>query len=141
MADDTYQGILDYLDGVDDDQLLSIREGREQPIWRDIIGSYVTHPMIHLWEQLIAAERVDKIVEIFGDEYQNMLLELDDADNYRGGLFYNQACLLALSGEPHKAVQVLGKALELTPALIDWSKEDSDLDAIRGLPEFKALFE
>ena len=70
-----------------------------------------------------------------------MLLELDDADNYRGGLFYNQACLLALSGEPHKAVQVLGKALELTPALIDWSKEDSDLDAIRDLPEFKALFE
>ena len=57
MVDDSYQGILDYLDGVDDDRLLSIREGREQPIWRDIIGSYVTHPMIHLWEQLIAAEK------------------------------------------------------------------------------------
>lgn len=141
LAEETYREILDYLDGVDDERLLSIREGQEQPIWRDIVGSYITHPMIHLWEQLTAAGKVDKIVEIFGDEYHNMLLELDDSDNYRGGLFYNQACLLALSGELEEAVQVLGKALKKTPALIDWSKKDSDLDALRELPEFKDLYD
>ena len=141
MADKTYQGILDYLEGINEDRLVSTREGREQPIWRDIVGSYITHPMIHLWEQLIDAGRVDKIAEIFGDKYHNMLLELDDSDNYRGGLFYNQACLLALSGELDEAVQVLGKALKMTPALIDWSKEDSDLDALRELSEYQALYE
>ena len=37
MVDDTYQGILDYLDGVDDVRSIIINQRRqEQPIWRDL---------------------------------------------------------------------------------------------------------
>ena len=72
--------------------------------------------MIHLWEQLTLAGKVDTVAEIFGDEYHSMLLELDDSETYLGGVYYNQACLYTLTGKLEKAIQVLGKALKMTPA-------------------------
>jgi len=141
MTEEKYQGVRNYLGRIDNDALQVIREERENPIWREILGMYVTHPMIHLWEQLTEAGKVDTVADIFGDKYHEMLLGLDDSDQFRGGVFYNQACLLALTDKLNEAATVLGKALKLTPALIDWSKEDSDLDALRELPEFKALYD
>ncbi len=140
MAKMKYKGMLDYLNRISDDSLQVVRKDKENPVWREILSLYITHPMIHLWEQLTAGGKVDTVAEIFGDEYHNMLLALDDAETYRGGVFYNQACLLTLTGELDEAVIVLDKALKMTPALIEWSKQDSDLDALRELPDFKALY-
>ena len=140
LAKEKYQGMLAYLHRIEDDVLQQIRKDRENPVWREILSLYITHPMIHLWEQLTAAGKVETVAEIFGDEYHNMLLALDDGESYQGGVFYNQACLLALTGELEEAVKVLEKALKMTPALIEWSQEDSDLEALRELPKYLALY-
>jgi len=66
---------------------------------------------------------------------------LDDSDGWRGVVTYNLACFYALSDQPALAVEKLRRAFELNPWLIDWSKEDSDLDSLRELVDFQALYE
>jgi hypothetical protein len=141
MVDRAYLGILDYLGRIDEKVLRSVRDGEERTIWRSIVDNYVMHPMIHLWGLLVEGGKIDKLAKTFGDHFFELVLILDDSDQFQGSMLYNQACLHTLTGNLDKAVQVLGKALKMTPALIDWSKEDSDLDALRDLPDFKALYE
>jgi hypothetical protein len=66
---------------------------------------------------------------------------LDDSDSWRGTITYNLACFYALDDQPRPALEKLGQALKLNPGLVDWSKEDSDLDSLRELPDFQALYE
>ena len=61
--------------------------------------------------------------------------------NDRGAALYNLACFYATTGQPDKALPLLPQALRLRPDLVEWSKQDSDLDVLRDLPAFKALYE
>ncbi len=58
-----------------------------------------------------------------------------------GVAIYNQACFYTVNGWPEKALPLLPEALRLRPTLIEWSKHDSDLNALRTAPAFKALFQ
>ena len=53
---------------------------------------------------------------------------------------YNLACVYALSGLKDKALPALKEAFALNPGLLEWSKQDSDLNSLRQEPEFLALF-
>jgi hypothetical protein len=53
---------------------------------------------------------------------------------------YNLACFFALIGEKEKALNNLKTAFIARPDLIEWSKNDNDLDALREDSDFKALF-
>ena len=66
---------------------------------------------------------------------------LDDSDRWQGTVTYNLACFYALNGQAGPALERLRQAFRLNPGLIDWSKEDSDLDSLRELPEFQVLYE
>jgi hypothetical protein len=59
----------------------------------------------------------------------------------RGAALYNTACLYATTGQPDKALPLLPEALHLSPDLVAWSKQDSDLDTLRAMPAFQALYE
>jgi non-specific serine/threonine protein kinase/serine/threonine-protein kinase len=67
--------------------------------------------------------------EIFGPDHPSS-----------GWNLYDQACLLALSGDADSALTTLNRALDL-----GWSNarifEDDDLDSLRGDPEFEAILE
>ncbi len=52
---------------------------------------------------------------------------------------YNLACYYALHGEPADAIAELRAAFAGRPDLITWSREDHDLDSLRGDPAFLAL--
>jgi len=54
---------------------------------------------------------------------------------------YNLACHYSLLGAAAEAIRELQESLALNPGLIDWSKQDPDLDAIRGEPEYQAMYE
>ena len=54
-------------------------------------------------------------------------------------LFYNLACCESLAGDKAEALEHLRQAIEKTPQLRDFAKEDSDLDAIRSEPGFADL--
>jgi hypothetical protein len=75
--------------------------------------------------------------------YQEMTAELtglDDGPEWQGTIRYNNACSFSLLGDKETAIQELRQALKLNPGLIEWSKQDSDLDPIRGEAAYQALF-
>jgi TolB-like protein/Flp pilus assembly protein TadD len=58
----------------------------------------------------------------------------DDALN-----LYNVACVYSNIGEIEEALDCLEKSVRKGMAEVDWMKNDSDLDNLRGHPRFKAL--
>ena len=52
--------------------------------------------------------------------------------------FYDLACLEALAGEHDAAVEALARAIAIRPAVRDWAKDDTDLDAIRDRADYPA---
>ena len=57
-----------------------------------------------------------------------------------GYALYNLGCSYARHGETAKAIAAIGEALPLVPALVEWSRKDPDLDALRDIPAFQALY-
>jgi tetratricopeptide (TPR) repeat protein len=68
------------------------------------------------------------------------LERLDDSPRWVGVVRYNLACYLALAGEKDKAIQLLSEALRLHPGLTVWSRQDTDLASLHGLPEYERLY-
>jgi hypothetical protein len=66
---------------------------------------------------------------------------LDDSPVWQGAVKYQLACHYSLLGARAEAIRELQESLVLNPGLTDWSKEDPDLDAIRGEPEYQAIYE
>jgi serine/threonine protein kinase/tetratricopeptide (TPR) repeat protein len=56
-------------------------------------------------------------------------------------LLYNLGCIYSLAGETDEALDSLEKAVSLGVTQKGWYEHDSNLDALRGLPRFKALME
>jgi TolB-like protein/Flp pilus assembly protein TadD len=54
-------------------------------------------------------------------------------------MLYNAACLYSRLGETRRAVDTLRQAIDAGVRNYSWMKNDPDLDAIRGDPEFIAL--
>jgi hypothetical protein len=52
---------------------------------------------------------------------------------------YNVACHFAKNGIKQRALELLPRAFELAPDLVEWSQKDSDLDSLRDEDAYKAL--
>ncbi len=50
-------------------------------------------------------------------------------------------CFFSLNDKADRAIELLREAFALNAGLLEWSQQDSDLDALRELPEYQALFE
>lgn len=61
-------------------------------------------------------------------------LDPDDVNPY-----YNLACLQALYGNSKKAMEYLKKAVKIDIRVKDWIREDTDLEGLKDLPEFKEI--
>jgi mannose-6-phosphate isomerase-like protein (cupin superfamily) len=65
--------------------------------------------------------------------------ELLESEPQYGLLFYNVACCESLTGQTADALAHLRRSIELSERFRGLAREDSDLDAIRGEPEFERL--
>lgn len=141
---ETYARGRSYLERKSDDDLLNPMPDEfenQRPVWRNIVGNFVTHPMIHLWDYLRQNGQEDTVAELFGDEFSAKLLAVSDDPEWHGTTLYNLACIYALSGKTDRAIETLGEALRLRPDLTEWSKEDADLESLHGEPGYQALYE
>jgi mannose-6-phosphate isomerase-like protein (cupin superfamily) len=64
--------------------------------------------------------------------------EILEASSYASPL-YNLACCEALAGQDDDAIEHLRTAFERRPSLRDLARADTDLDALRENPRFRAL--
>jgi hypothetical protein len=109
-------------------------EGR--PMSDRILGNLVWHPQSHIADFYVKRGQLDKATAL-----QEALTEkLKGFPTWGANAVYNAACFYALNGMAEKAIACLKTAFAQRPDLIEWSKQDSDLDSLRGLPEFKNLF-
>ncbi len=53
--------------------------------------------------------------------------------------YYNLACLYAIEGDARQSLDHLKKATSLDRAAKDWAQKDTDLENLRGLPEFEEI--
>lgn len=72
------------------------------------------------------------------EEWMNKIIE-EDPGNY--GNYYDQACLYSRIGRLEESIAALRKSFEKGYRSFSHIRLDDDLDAVRDLPEFKALME
>jgi uncharacterized protein (DUF362 family) len=143
LAADAFQKVAAQLERLGE-QELARRERffswqRERPLWRLIVGSGCIHPLGHIAEFHRNRGNREWVGKMIGEIARSME-NLDDSPTWQGEMKYNLACMHSLLGAKAEAIRELRQALVLNPELTDLSMEDSDLDAIRGEPEYQAIY-
>ena len=124
------------------EEILADPEGPEGtgslPLWQNVAFTGGYHPVHHIAD--IYLQRGDfQSAQSVQERVAEGLAALDDSDAWQGRTLYNLACFYALHDKPQRALTLLETSMKLTPNLIEWSKQDSDLDSLRELPEFQTL--
>jgi hypothetical protein len=143
MATGAFQRVVAQVEVLGEQELVSCEifswQG-ERPLWRLIVGNGYIHPIAHMAEFHRNRGNREQAGKMIGEMARSMV-GLDDGSVWQGDVKYNLACHYSLLGAKAKAIRELQESLVLNPGLIDWSKEDPDLDAIRGEPEYQAIYE
>lgn len=125
-------------EALDDPERFDWTRGR--PLWKNVGFTGYFHPLDHLSHLYVGRGEMDRGLGLQEEVAENMGA-LDAADDWQGTTVYNLACFYALNHLAEPALERLGQAFELSPELVEWSKEDSDLDSLRDLPDYQALYE
>ena len=108
------------------------------PLWQNVAFTGAYHPMHHMAD--IYLERGDiQGAQAVQESVAEGLAGLDESDAWQGRTQYNLACFYALQGMKGKALENLKIAFKERPELIDWSRQDADMDPLRDDPRFQAL--
>ena len=132
-VDRAYAAVLAHVQAMSEEQLQATQffawENR-RPMWQVFAGSYCIHPLMHMTQVLIQHGHIaeaNRLMEAMSEK----LLGLDESARWRGTTLYNLACHNSQAGEKDKAIARLDEALHLYPEIIEWSKQDPDLDPLR----------
>jgi len=96
------------------------------------------HPLWHLALLSNECGEGERGSQIMDDVTRNSLT-LDESAPWQGQALYNLACFYALSGEKDKSLENLSQAFSLRPDMVEYSKEDADLESLWDEPGFLAL--
>ncbi|TET30229.1 MAG: DinB family protein [Anaerolineales bacterium] len=108
------------------------------PLWQNVAFTGAYHPMHHIAD--IYLERGDiQGAQAVQERVAEGLAGLDESDAWQGRTQYNLACFYALHDKSERALALLKTAMKYSPNLVEWSKQDSDLDTLRELLEFQAM--
>jgi uncharacterized damage-inducible protein DinB len=110
-----------------------------RPTWQAIVNTGYTHPLMHIAEFYIVHGQSHQAGQLW-PAWGELVARLDDNADWQGLVHYNMACGLALSDNPDEALVELREALRLRPSLTAWSRQDSDLSAVRSKPEYRTLY-
>lgn len=138
-AFESYVRLAAELEVCSDEVLLSPRPDRpEMETWRVLPGNLETHVAMHLSQLHLeegdfdAAERT----ELWAFEVASRAAQ-DDAS--RAGTVYNLGCFYARAGRAEPAAQHFQEAFAVDPKLVEWARNDPDLDRIRDDPSVSRL--
>lgn len=135
-----FQGLQKALDSMPDEYLEDlIEEAAGRPIWREVGFSGYYHVLDHLSRYYLEHNDLEEAQDLQLRLAENMV-SLDSSDEWKGTISYNLACFYAIAGQAEQAIAELSIALKGNQGLVDWSKKDTDLDSLRELPEYRALY-
>ena len=111
-------------------------EGR--PLWQHVAHNAYQHSLQHMAELFLEKDNYPEAERLMVAGSQGMLSLAKDPATL-ASFPYNLACFLALNGQTDKAIDQLLLVLPARPDLLEWSKQDSDLDSIRQDARYLAL--
>jgi tetratricopeptide (TPR) repeat protein len=114
------------------------RQGR--PLWQPIAANAFAHSQAHLAEWHLKRGDLARATQM-QERLAAVRRSLDDSPRNHGIASYNLACFYATSGQHEKALSLLSEALRLNPDLVEWSKQDTDLESLRNHPTFQSLYQ
>jgi hypothetical protein len=139
LAQQASERIAAAVEQVDEEALLdrSYSSGGRK-LWQSIVQTAYSHKLAHFSEYYIERGMAEKSGQLWGDWVQ-VVSPLDPGGEWQGAVHYNAACSLALAGDSAAALRELKPAFELQPSLRPWSRQDSDLDSLHDMEDFKQL--
>lgn len=111
----------------------------DRPLWRAVLSNGFLHPQLHVTEFYRHEGEVERGARVQERSSELLLRDLP-MPRVQGIALYNIACAYAITDRPTEAIARLRAALPLDPELVEWSRHDADLDSLRELPAFKALY-
>jgi uncharacterized damage-inducible protein DinB len=139
-ADQAQALLLDAVRALEEDVLaVPAPDSQERTLWDEVVGSGYTHPLSHIAAYYTEHGQQHKAGQLWR-EWSELVAPLSDSPEWQGGVHYNTACSLALAGSPELAISELRQALELRPGLTAWSRQDSDLQSLHSMPEYRELY-
>jgi tetratricopeptide (TPR) repeat protein len=108
---------------------------------RLLLSNWYDHPAEHWANIYLSRDELDRALAL-REAVVNTVRELfaHDPSAY-GYVIYNLGCFYARNGRVEQAIDAIRAALPLIPSLVEWSRKDSDLDALREIPAFQALYD
>lgn len=142
MAAGAFQRVVEQIDALGEQELDSCDKfpwQGDRPLWRLVVGNSYIHPIAHMAEFHRNRGNREQAGKMVGEMARSMA-GLDGSPVWQGNVKYNLACHYSLLGAKAEAIRELLESLVLDPGLADWSKQDPDLDGIRGEPEYQAIY-
>jgi hypothetical protein len=140
FAQQTHEKMVLLVTGLSEEALTGpSEESDDRKVWEALVGSAYTHKLAH-YAEFYTDRGQQEITSRLWSEWADLVSPLDDGAEWQGGVHYNAACSLALAGDPSGALKELRLGLELRPNLRSWSRQDSDLESLHDIPEYKALY-
>lgn len=139
FSDQANTRIVESVAALDDETLHGrsyASEGRQ--LWQSIVQTAYSHKLAHLSEYFIDRDMPEKAASLWA-EWVDLVAPLDPSDDWQGAIHYNAACSLALADDLAGALRELEQGLRLQPSLRAWSRQDSDLENLHNLDEYKQL--
>lgn len=112
---------------------------QHRPAWLGLADNVLDHPAIHYADYYLAQGDLPRATRVRQATVATLARLLPDTPAYTYAL-YNLGCFYALTGQADQAIAALGESLARAPDLTEWSQQDSDLDSLRDLPAFQALY-
>ncbi len=132
-AEATHLDLMHELEGLSDATLDDPHFGgwtSGLPLWRTLASNTLGHSFAHLAEHAIQRRDRAQAVHLAGQMIE-VMRSLSSDPGYLGAVEYNGACLLARAGETTTALEHLTAGLRARLDLVEWSKKDPDLEALR----------
>jgi tetratricopeptide (TPR) repeat protein len=140
FAEETHEKTSTVLQALEEEALTGRSIGSEgMKFWQALLANFYTHKLLHYSDYYAKQNRNEEAGRLWGG-WAEQVETLDPSPEWQGGVHYNAACSLALSGDREGALKELRKGLELRPSLKTWSRHDSDLAALHDDPRFRELF-
>lgn len=103
-----------------------------------ILGNSYMHARVHIYEYLRDNGDLDGANALF-EKAESELRAIDAPTPQLGTATYNLACARANQGRFNEAIELLGQAFEMRPAMKRFVANDLDLAPLREDPRFQAF--
>lgn len=101
------------------------------PVWTDLIGAGVWHPLYHLSGWLFEQGQRKQALELLED-FNRRLFPLPPEPRVHALAAYDCAVLMLKDGAREKAIARLRVAFSLSSRLKEWARQDPDLESLHS---------